>query len=389
MSDQRPAASRSDVRLAQRVGPQQVGQRVVLRRRLPDGSAGDLLGDLLRWDVAGPAPGVTVRTRAGDVTVAVEDVLGGKPVPAAPARRGSPHRTVDWVTLEDIAADGWQALEQQPLVPGLEGPGWRLRAAQGFTGRANSVLALGDPGLPLDDAVDQVERWYAARGLPPRFAVPWPLSVRRLEADGELTGVDTDFDRMLAGRGYRLAAPTLVLTGAAREVAVAATPVGGAPAGVRLDDRPDDGWLGVYHYRGQPLPPVARALLLSAPQQVFASLLVASPLVTSSGDTDDGVADGRVTDGDLTDGQVADGHVAAVARGSSSRGWTGITAMEVAPAHRRQGLARRLIGALATWALDRGDQAMYLQVAQGNTGARRLYDSVGFAPHHGYHYRVL
>src|SRR5438270_176346 len=44
---------------------------------------------------------------------------------------------------------------------------WLLRAAGGFTGRANSALAAGDPGMPLPQAVDQVCRWYAARGLPP------------------------------------------------------------------------------------------------------------------------------------------------------------------------------------------------------------------------------
>lgn len=350
--------------LAQRVGRDQIGRRVVLRRRLADGSAGDLLGDLVRWDdddtvgVSGPSvPMATVRTRAGDVTVAVHDVLGGKPVPPAPARRGRVHRTIDWTTLEDVASDGWRPLEQQPLVAG-DGLGWRLRAAEGFTGRANSALALGDPGLPLVDAVDVVEGWYDARDLPARVAVPWPLSARRLSQDGAMVGIDTDLDHELAARGYQLDTPTLVLTAAAREVAVAATPVGGDD-GVRLDAEPDDAWLAVYHYRGQQLPPVARTLLLSAPRQVFASV------------------------------RDADGRAAAVARGASSRGWTGITAMEVMPSHRRQGSARRLVGRLATWALEHGDEAMYLQVAESNSAARALYDSVGFTPHHGYHYRLL
>lgn len=354
----------SGPQLAQRVGPDQVGQRVVLRRRLADGSAGDLLGVLVRWDtddtrgVNGPtARMATVRTRAGDVSVAVDDVLGGKPVPPAPARRGRVHRTIDWTTLEDVASDGWRPLEQQLLVAGT-GLGWRLRAAEGFTGRANSALALGDPGLPLADAVDAVERWYEQRGLPARVAVPWPLSARRLMRDGVMVGIDTDLDHELASRGYQLDTPTLVLTAATREVAVAATSVGGDD-GVRLDDEPDDAWLAVYHYRGQQLPPVARTLLLSAPRQVFASV------------------------------RDAEGRAAAVARGASSRGWTGITAMEVEPSHRRQGSARRLVGRLATWALEHGDDAMYLQVAESSSPARALYDSVGFAPHHGYHYRLL
>jgi GNAT superfamily N-acetyltransferase len=349
------------VEVAQRVGPQDVGRRVVLRRRLPDGGLGDLLGDLVRWDSEqSPAASVTVRTRAGDVTVAVDDVLGGKPVPPAPARRGRPHRTIDWRDLEDVASDGWRAPDSQRLTP--EGAGWLLRAADGFTGRANSALAVGDPGLPLADAVDRVEAWDLARGLPPRFAVAWPLSVRRLAGEPGPAGIDTDLDRELAGRGYRLEMPKVVLTAASREVAVAMTPVGGGDATaaheVRLDPQPDDVWLAGYHYRGKALPTVARRLLLSAPQQVFASV------------------------------RDAQGHALAVARGASSRGWTGITAMEVDPQHRRQGLAHRLLARLAGWAVDVGDACMYLQVAEDSTGARSLYDSVGFAPHHGYHYRV-
>jgi hypothetical protein len=60
-----------------------VGARVVVRRRLPDGSAGDLLGELLQW-----ADEVVVRDRAG-VSHAVRrsDVVDAKRVPAPPARR--------------------------------------------------------------------------------------------------------------------------------------------------------------------------------------------------------------------------------------------------------------------------------------------------------------
>ena len=71
--------------------------------------------------------------------------------------------------LEAVAALGWRAPEEARLGQ------WLLRAAEGFTGRANSALAAGDPGSSLADAVAKVGAWYAARGLPAMIAVPYPL----------------------------------------------------------------------------------------------------------------------------------------------------------------------------------------------------------------------
>jgi N-acetylglutamate synthase len=68
--------------------------------------------------------------------------------------------------LERAAALHWQAPETEPLGE------WRLRAAAGFTGRANSALPLGDPGLPLPEAVAAVENWYRRRDLRPMIVLP-------------------------------------------------------------------------------------------------------------------------------------------------------------------------------------------------------------------------
>ena len=56
--------------------------------------------------------------------------------------------------LEHIAARHRRGTEEDRLG------GWLLRAADGFTGRAHSALPLGDPGMPLDDALAAVTRWY-------------------------------------------------------------------------------------------------------------------------------------------------------------------------------------------------------------------------------------
>src|SRR4051812_21690942 len=121
----------------------------------------DAVGDLLSWG------GSTLRigTRSGPVDVAEEAVVAGKRVPPAMLRKAM---DVSVVEVQRMSALSWQALETEPLG------GWRLRSGNGFTGRANSVLPLGDPGLPLEQALNHVKSWYADRGLRPRFQLPGP-----------------------------------------------------------------------------------------------------------------------------------------------------------------------------------------------------------------------
>lgn len=49
------------------------------------------------------------------------------------------------------------------------------------------------------------------------------------------------------------------------------------------------------------------------------------------------------------------------------------------PAHRRQGHARRLMGALIGQARERGAQSLWLEVRESNQAARALYEALGFA----------
>jgi GNAT superfamily N-acetyltransferase len=254
-----------------------------------------------------------------------------------PCLEGLPVMAISIDGLEAAAAGGWRGTEEEALG------GWLLRAAGGFTGRANSALAVGDPGLPLAEAVDKVCAWYRARGLPPAIAVPHPLGRPH---DGEV-------DRLLAGRGWAVpAGAATVMT--AEPAAIACLAIAAA---VDVDGQPDDGWLGLYRYRGQQPPPIARRLLMSAPWQAFGS-------VREKGRT------------------LAIGRVAAAAN------WAGLTAIEVDPGHRRRGLATAITAALAAAAAARGVAGIYLQVADDNDPARALYRRAGFADHHGYHYRI-
>lgn len=314
--------------------PADVGRRVVVRHRIdpqPGGAAAtDVLGELIDW----AAGRLVVRTKSGKtVEVPEGDVIVAKVIPPRTVTR----RAVR--DLEAAAAAGWRGTEVVPLG------GWLLRAADGFTGRANSCLPLADPGLPLSAAVDHAEHWYLDRGLLPAFQVPGPLG-------GPL---DAELDR----RGW-LPAPEDVLVMTASLAAVTATGRPELPP-VRITAEPDDRWLAGYHYRGGALPPNARSVLLNAETVGFASVAEEGRLVA--------IARGAVSDA------------------PSGRRWLGVTAVEVDPSARRRGLAVHVVAALADWGSTYGATDGYAQVAEANTGAQRLYERLGFAEHHRYHYR--
>ena len=256
------------------------------------------------------------------------------------------------VEFERIAAAHWRGTEEEWLGD------WLLRAAEGFTGRANSVLPLGDPGVPLDEALAAVTRWYRVRGLPPMIAVPAPADAAPQDTAPQDTAPQHDaFDRELSRRGW------LTRPGPAF-VMVAELPLGipmnGQPEGheIRVSPEPDDDWAAMYHYRGQEhMPPVARKILTSAQEQAFVSIRAGLKVL-------------------------------AIARLSVAGGWAGITAVEVHPDCRRQGLGAAITAAACRAAALRGAGDVFLQVEVDNTPAQALYRHLGFRYSHRYHYRV-
>jgi ribosomal protein S18 acetylase RimI-like enzyme len=86
---------------------------------------------------------------------------------------------------------------------------------------------------------------------------------------------------------------------------------------------------------------------------------------------------------------VQDGTTAAIGRGVVLDGWLGLAAVEVLPAYRRRGFARRVIAALAGWGAGHGASRCYVQVDASNTPALALYAGLGFTRHHRYRVRKL
>jgi N-acetylglutamate synthase len=307
-----------------------LGRRVVARRVI-----NTTAGHYRYTDVVGVLVGVVgstlvIRRQSGD------EVL----VPAADLHRlhAVEPSTAQILALEEVASLGW-------LPPDCAWLGrWLLRAADGFTGRGNSVLPLGDPGLPLDTALSRIGTWYTLRGLTPRFQVPLPAR--------------EPLDAALAARGWYATNPSLVLAADLEApVAIAAELAGDGLPEVRLEREPRPEWLAAYHYRGGDyLPEIAVTLMNAAQRPVFASI-------------------------------ERDGAIIAIGRAVADDGWIGLTALEVDPAHRRQGLAVAIVQALAVWGRGQSADRIWLQVATQNESAITLYRRLGFTVHHRYHYR--
>ncbi|WP_128980473.1 GNAT family N-acetyltransferase [Streptomyces roseicoloratus] len=320
-------------RLEVRITVADVGKRVSVRYVTeagdPGGTFTDAVGVLTSWD----AGVLLITRRTGEaVRIAEPALVAGKVVPAAPARRRGPSAT--FPELARAAARAWQPLESEALGE------WTLRAAGGFTRRANSVLPLGDPGLPLDAALARVREWYAARDLP-----AYVQTATGAEGTQELLSAE------LEERGW-----VREVTAALRIAALA--PLGDADADVarvRLARSVDESWLRRYQRFGEPGPHV-RAVLENGPSVWFASIPGTEGVPAAIGRC---VVDGR---------------------------WAGFLAVEVAPEHRRRGMATAVMTALARRALDEGASAAWLQVESDNDGARALYDGMGFTVHHHYHH---
>lgn len=310
------------------------GRRVSLRHRVGDRDGRPLLSDAVGELTLG-VDDVTVATRRGAVRVPRTAVVAVRAVPPAPPRRAS------WgavARLEELCADAWPALADERLGA------WRLRAARGYTARANGALALGDPGVPLPDALDAVRAFSAAHGIPPRVTVP----------------VGSPWDTAVARQGWVLDAGHP----AGAEVAVLVAElgrVGGPREGgwtITTPGRPEDDWWAMG-LRGATPTPAQRHVL--DPADGSTAFVLARDAA--------GAAVGQLR--------------AAVVQDHLHLSW-----LEVVPAARRRGLGSALVAAAAGWARARGTRFGVLQVALHNTAARALYAGIGWTEHHRYRYLV-
>jgi N-acetylglutamate synthase len=235
--------------------------------------------------------------------------------------------------VERLCAAAWPAVVDEALGE------WRLRAAAGFTGRANSALTSGDPGVPVPLALDRVVGFSAANGISPAAHV-----VRDSEHEAAVGSAGWVVDL-----GHPGGASSGVLVGGVAGF------LGAETSEVAVSDVPGPGW---WELAAQKSPTAAQRHVL---------------------------ASGRATGFGSV---VRDGEVVGVVRGAVVGDLLHIARLAVRPEHRRTGLARGLLAGLASWGVGLGAARCALQVAEQNVAAWELYTSLGCSVHHRYQYWV-
>ncbi|MEP6815850.1 MAG: GNAT family N-acetyltransferase [Marmoricola sp.] len=318
------------------LGPHSVGKRVVVRRVLrgqtgPSGGPAltDVLGVCESW-----ADGMTSIRRADGSLVEIRtgDIVSGKPVPPRPSMRMR------------VSADEVERRAAAQLRPSdVEHLGdWLLRWTGGTTGRTNSVLPVGSPGLPFDAALERVLAFYADRDRP-----AWAQVV-----------IGSSIQQALEDRGWLQARPDeadseVLLASLAQARRALRVPPGAPP--VTRSTRLERAWL------------VGNEKALAGFDRVKRQL-----------ETDEVVFAAAHLDGQ----QVARG------RAAYADDWASLTDLYVDPGHRRSGLATVVLADLLEWAAERGANTLLLQVLADNVAAQGLYAGVGFRRHHAYRYLV-
>jgi ribosomal protein S18 acetylase RimI-like enzyme len=236
--------------------------------------------------------------------------------------------------IEEAGLKSWPAIDTA-----MDGR-WVLRAAGGYTKRANSVQSLdaGDDG-DAESRIERAVRWYRDRQLPPVFRVTPLAGPRIVEA---LAGWRA-FDHS------NVLAMTLGQLSFAVDENVALLPA----------ISPD--WLKVQqHLQGyddatgerlrrivERIKAPARGLVMYAGHGVP----VASAIVI------------------VVNGIIYTGNV--------------VTSEE----HRRQGHAQKLLATGMAWARQSGGRRAAINVMADNAPAIALYGKLGYVPHYDYHYR--
>jgi ribosomal protein S18 acetylase RimI-like enzyme len=304
---------------------ERIGQRFSIRLREPEGGYRDLVGHL-------KSPSSLINRNGEEISFDPAQIFIWREIIERPklAGKGAP-LTLRVLELDQICNATWPATEE------LESAGWLMRAANGVTKRANSVLplkaALADNETSLTEKLETAEVFYRERNLPTIFQLALPTWQNL-------------FDQLqLIGAQESMRANTMVAD------LISAIPQ--IPAGFEVFESAqfDQEWLGL-----QPAPGI-ETILASCP---------ATYLTIRK-----------------------NGQVLATARFAVAESWSSITRVFVKADSRGQGLGKAIVEAALAASLAQGATKAVLQVEASNAIAIGIYESLGFNFHHEYVYLEL
>jgi len=239
-------------------------------------------------------------------------------------------------TLEEFSMNAW------PVMRVIHYDGWVLRAANGYTKRANSVHPLYESKLDLDEKIGFCETFYHDQSQPTVF---------KMTASSTPSGLDTRLEAL----GYLKESLTSIQTLDLGIGSYAST------AGVDLASTDTKTWHAAFARMNNVSAEhraihenILRAIL---PDKCYASI-------------------------------QQDGHIIGCGLGVRQAGYLGIFDIVIDPDHRKQGHGEQLMVALLTWGRDHGAWMAYLQVMCDNEPALRLYEKLGFQEQYQYWYRA-
>jgi N-acetylglutamate synthase len=236
--------------------------------------------------------------------------------------------------LEELAFRGWPALETRDRA------GWRLRFADGYTKRANSINALGQHAQIDLSALQSLEAAYRARNHAPVWRLT-PLAPPAV-------------DGILSTRGYRTIERSLL------QVCPLHAGFAAAPE-VRIHAEPTPAWIEAFCTHS-PVRPEHRDTM----RRMLAAIAAPAGFAFVE----------------------AAGRPLAMAIGAVEGDHMGLFDVLVMPEARRRGLARKITESLYAWAWGHGARFAYLQVVATNEAAMPLYAAQGFRTAYAYEYRI-
>lgn len=302
-----------------------IGQRVTLRIHDPAGGFRDLVGVLESESSLRKRDGSLVHFASSEI--AVWRII--KP-PLDRAGRGAP-LSLRIQDMELAANATWPAKEEFRLGD------WILRATGKFTMRANSVLALGSPGVNLQEAIATVVTFYRDRDLTPSIHIALPTYA--------------ELNQTLEDQGWTVAVTARVMVADIADLLAEREKTERPLKEWEINSSPSDEWIALQGDQG------VLEIMKSAPAR-YAGLRI-------------------------------NGELIAVGRAATQDKWTVLTRLFVLPEYRGSGHGRELVRALIDDAMTLGATKTMLQVNATNTGAISLYHNMGFRQHHTYLYRSL